>query len=58
MQGNNKKLNYHNNMKLLNHIISFFSKKQPVYGARIFEQQSWLDKQVQDAQWKRRFLVD
>jgi hypothetical protein len=59
MQGNNKKLNYHNNMKLLDQIISLFvTKQKPVYGIRIFQQQSWLDKQVQESQWKRRFLVD
>jgi hypothetical protein len=46
-------------MKLLDQIISLFvTKQKPVYGIRIFQQQSWLDKQVQDAQWKRRFLVD
>jgi hypothetical protein len=46
-------------MQLINRILSLFTRnRKPVYGARIFQQQSWLDKQVQDAQWKRRFLVD
>ena len=46
-------------MQIINYILSLFTRNQKsVYGARIFEQQSWLDKQVQDAQWKRRFLVD
>lgn len=46
-------------MTLLNKIVSLFLQKQePMYGIRIFQQQSWLDKQVQEAQWKRRFLVD
>jgi len=42
-------------MKLLKKL---FTKKKPIFGSRIFEQQSWLDKKVQDALWKRRFPVD
>ena len=58
-QCNNKKLDYNNTMTLLNKIVSLFLQKQePMYGIRIFQQQSWLEKQVQEAQWKRRFLVD
>jgi hypothetical protein len=46
-------------MQIINHILSLFNRnRQSIYGARIFEQQSWLDKQVQESQWKRRFLVD
>jgi len=46
-------------MKIINRILSLFLQKQePMYGIRIFQQQSWLEKQVQEAQWKRRFLVD
>ena len=39
-------------------IKKLFAKKQPVLTARIFEQQSWLDKKVQDAIWKRQFFLD
>ena len=59
-QCNNKKLDYTDlAMKIINRILSLFLQKQePMYGIRIFQQQSWLEKQVQEAQWKRRFLVD
>lgn len=46
-------------MQVIKYIMSLFKRKpKSVYGIRIFQQQSWLDKQVQEAQWKRRFLVD
>lgn len=47
-------------MQLINRIVSLLAnrKRKPVYGIGIFQHQSWLDKQVQEAQWKRRFLVD
>ena len=50
-------------MQLINRIVSSLQllrsrKRESVYGIKIFQQQSWLDKQVQEAQWKRRFLVD
>ncbi len=32
--------------------------KQSVYGPRIFQQQTWLDKQVQEAMHKRAFSLD
>lgn len=46
-------------MKIINRIVSLFApRRESVYGIRIFQQQSWLEKQVQETQWKRRFLVD
>ena len=33
-------------------------EKRPVYGERIFQQQTWLDKQVQEAMHKRSFSLD
>jgi hypothetical protein len=57
----NKKLTYTDlAMKIINRIVSLLAdrKRKPVYGIGIFQHQSWLDKQVQEAQWKRRFLVD
>jgi len=39
-------------------IKKLFAKKQSTFTARIFEQQSWLDKKVQDAVWKRHFFLD
>jgi hypothetical protein len=47
-------------MQLINRIVSLLAnrKRKSVYGIGIFQHQSWLDKQVQEAQWKRRFLVD
>jgi hypothetical protein len=42
-------------MKLLKKL---FAKKQSTLTTRIFQQQSWLDKKVQDAVWKRQFFVD
>ena len=38
-------------------IQKLFNKKTPVYGVRIFEQESWLSRRVDDALWKRRFPV-
>jgi hypothetical protein len=46
-------------MQIINRILSLFTRnRKSIYGPRIFEQQSWLDKEVQEAQWKRRFLID
>jgi len=46
-------------MKFLNFIVSLFiRRRQPVFGSRIFQQKSWLTKQVEDAQYKRAFLLD
>jgi hypothetical protein len=42
-------------MKLLKKL---FAKKQSILTTRIFAQQSWLDKKVQDAVWKRQFFLD
>lgn len=42
-------------MKLLKKL---FTKKKSIYTSRIFEQQSWLDKKVSDAVWKRQFNLD
>jgi 2,4-dienoyl-CoA reductase-like NADH-dependent reductase (Old Yellow Enzyme family) len=30
-----------------------FNRRQPTYGAQIFQQRSWLTKQVDDALWKK-----
>ena len=30
-----------------------FNRRQPVYGERIFQQRSWLSKQVEEAMWKK-----
>jgi hypothetical protein len=30
-----------------------FTRRKPMYGAQIFQQKSWLSRQVQDAQWKQ-----
>jgi hypothetical protein len=30
-----------------------FNRRQPVYGERIFQQRSWLSKQVEEAMWNR-----
>jgi hypothetical protein len=33
-------------------------KKESVLTSRIFEQQSWIDKKVQEAVWKKQFFLD
>jgi hypothetical protein len=30
-----------------------FNRRQPTYGAQIFQQRSWLSKQVEEAMWNR-----
>ena len=30
-----------------------FNRRQSVYGSQIFQQRSWISKQVDDALWKR-----
>ena len=35
-----------------------FAKNKSVYGPRIFEQESWLSRRVDDALWQRRFPVN
>jgi hypothetical protein len=30
-----------------------FKRRQPIYGERIFQQRSWLSKQVEEAMWNR-----
>lgn len=35
-----------------------FRKQSPTYGWSIFEQQSWLDKKVTEALWKKNFNLD
>lgn len=30
-----------------------FNRRQPVYGEQIFQQRSWLSKQVEEAMWNR-----
>jgi hypothetical protein len=44
--------------KVIEKIKKVFKRKKPVYGTRIFDQQSWLDKKVSDAVWKRQFNLD
>lgn len=39
-------------------IEKLFKRKKSVYGSRIFEQQSWLSKKVNDAVWKKTFHLD
>jgi len=39
-------------------IRMFLTKKTPTYGWGIFRQQSWLDKKVNEAVWKRNFYLD
>lgn len=43
-------------MKLLQKIKSLFTRRKPVYGAKIFTQRSWLDRQVDDAIYKRELM--
>jgi hypothetical protein len=43
-------------MTIINKLINLFSKKKPVYGPKIFIQRSWLDRQVDDALYKREML--
>jgi hypothetical protein len=35
-----------------------FSRRKPVYGAKIFQQRSWLAKKVDDALWDRYHNVN
>ncbi len=43
-------------MKLLQKIKTLFTRRQSVYGAKIFTQRSWLDRQVDDAIYKREMM--
>lgn len=43
-------------MKLLQKFINLFIRRKPVYGAKIFQQRSWLDRQVDDAIYKRELM--
>lgn len=44
---------------ILELIVSLFiRRRQPVFGPRIFQQKSWLTKQVEEAQYKRAFQLD
>lgn len=43
-------------MKLLTLIKNLFTRRKPVYGAKIFTQRSWLDRQVDDAIYKRELM--
>lgn len=43
-------------MKLLTLIKKLFTRRKPVYGAKIFVQRSWLDRQVDDAIYKRELM--
>lgn len=46
-------------MKIINFIASLcIRSRQPVFGPRIFQQKSWLTKQVEEAQYKRAFNLD
>jgi hypothetical protein len=33
-------------------------KKKSVFGPRIFQARTWLDKEVEDAIWKKQFNLD
>ena len=39
-------------------VLLGIQEKRSVYGPRIFQQQTWLDKQVQEAMHKRAFSLD
>jgi hypothetical protein len=39
-------------------IIALFARRKPIFGSAIFQQQSWLSKQVNEAIWKRNFYLD
>lgn len=43
-------------MKLLTLIKKLFTRRKSVYGAKIFVQRSWLERQVDDAIYKREML--
>ena len=43
-------------MKLLQKIKSLFTRRKSVYGPKIFQQRSWLDRQVDDAIYKRELM--
>lgn len=43
-------------MKLLQKIKNLFTRRQSVYGPKIFTQRSWLDRQVDDAIYKREMM--
>jgi hypothetical protein len=30
-----------------------FTRRKPTYGAKIFQQKTWLQRQVEDAQWRQ-----
>lgn len=45
-------------MKLFNTIKSLFEKKISQYGPRIFEQQTWLDKKVNEQLLKQQVEID
>jgi hypothetical protein len=46
-------------MKAINFILNLFiRRRQPVFGPRIFQQQTWLDKQVQESLRKRNLNLD
>jgi hypothetical protein len=35
-----------------------FKKEEPQFGIKIFQQESWLSKQVNESQFKRNFYLD
>lgn len=46
-------------MKFIHTILNLFlGQPKPVYGEKIFQQQTWMDKQVQESLHKRTFNLD
>lgn len=43
---------------IINKIKSLFQPKQFTLGPEVFQHRSWLDKQVDDALWKRHNQID
>lgn len=39
-------------------LARLFKRPQPIYGPRIFLCRSWLEKQTEEAIWKRNFKLD
>jgi predicted small secreted protein len=43
---------------ILERIKRKFKRKESIYGTAIFYQQTWLDKQVQEAMFKRAYFLE
>jgi len=38
---------------MITFLKKLFTRRKPTYGAQIFQQKSWLERQVEDEIWKR-----